>query len=161
MSDFIINSQRCLWNLQVLKTCSTLFAFFKEPEQTPTFREKKQEQLISRFQVLDLTGIPRFKPPVYHYQSVYALISEERQQSSQQGSEPQTEVFARWLLLCAGMSPWSRSKRTGRLAQLRSTSNKQLEEKFGNCWVECTAKLPELDAMKFSYDCLGNTAWVT
>jgi hypothetical protein len=104
MPDFIINSQRCLWNLQVLKTCSTLFAFFKEPEQTPTFR-KKAGAVHLTVQVLDprSDGHPTVQAPVY--QSVYALISEERQQSSQQGSEPQTEVFARWLLLCAGMSP--------------------------------------------------------
>jgi hypothetical protein len=56
------------------------------------------------------------------------LISEEHPQSSQQGSAPQMEAFALWLSLCEGMSPWSRNKQTGHLAQLQGTkmiSNKK------------------------------------
>ena len=62
------------------------------------------------------------------------LISEEHPQSSQQGSAPQMEVFAQWLSLCEGMSPWSRSKQTGHLAQLQGT--KMISNKKSTTWLK-------------------------
>ena len=62
------------------------------------------------------------------------LISEEHPQSSQQGSAPQMEVFAQWLSPCEGMSPWSRSKQTGHLAQLQGT--KMISNKKSTTWLK-------------------------